>query len=247
MIKVPVGRGFLPSYDPLRKLPSDFAQLEEVASNLPKHYTEGTIRNAVLSLPILSVDNLSGSEQEAVMRDYAFIVSAYYHTPKHQPPSHIPSNLAVPFYQISKRFGKPSILSYCSYCLNNWWKRFHDNGVGIELGNIEIIRKFTFERDEEWFILIHVDIEANAAPLLPALVAAVEASKFFDNLALEQNLILIGKIVNKLYKTLCRMNEECHPEAYFQKVRPPIMFFKQVIFEGVEELEGKPIDLLGET
>lgn len=246
MIKLPVGRGFLPNYNPLRKLPFGYEMLSDIASNLPEYYTEGTIRKVVRDLPTLPVNHLSGPEQEAVMRDYAFIVSAYYHTPKYEEnPSYIPSNLAVPFYQISQKFGKPPILSYCSYCLNNWWCRFDNRG--IDLGNIELIRKFTFTRDEKWFILVHVDIEANAQPLLGAMVHAIEAANIHDDLILEQNLILMGKIVDSLYKTLARMQEECHPEAYYKEVRIPIMQFKNIIFEGVKELGGNPISLLGET
>ena len=56
------------------------------------------------------------------------------------------------------------MLSYASYALDNW--RRLDPASPIELGNIALLQNFLGGLDEEWFVLVHVDIEAKAGKAL---------------------------------------------------------------------------------
>ena len=80
------------------------------------------------------------------------------------PVDRLPAALAVPWHTIANRLGRPPVLSYASYALHNW-RRIDPNGP-IALGNIALQQNFLGGQDEEWFILVHVDIEAHAAAAL---------------------------------------------------------------------------------
>ena len=71
------------------------------------------------------------------------------------------------------------MLSYASYALHNW--RRLDPQKPIELGNVVLLQNFLGGLDEEWFVLIHIDIEAKAGPGLVGLVQAHNAAR--DNKA----------------------------------------------------------------
>ena len=81
-----------------------------------------------------------------------------------EPATLLPSNIAIPLCDVCGRLGRPPILSYDGYALLNW-KRFDPAGP-VALGNIDTIQNFVHLYDEHWFILVHVEIEALAAPLL---------------------------------------------------------------------------------
>jgi indoleamine 2,3-dioxygenase len=85
----------------------------------------------------------------------------------------LPAFLAVPWHHVSDRLGRPPVLSYASYALENW-RRLDVNGP-IELGYICLLQNFLGGQDEEWFVLIHVAIEAKAGPALAAIAAAQKA------------------------------------------------------------------------
>src|SRR5881396_844732 len=90
-----------------------------------------------------------------------------------EPARCIPAGLAVPWYAVAARLGRPPVLSYASYALHNW-RRLDPAGL-IALGNIVLLQNFLAGVDEEWFILVHVDIEAKAVPALQAIGLAQQA------------------------------------------------------------------------
>jgi indoleamine 2,3-dioxygenase len=46
----------------------------------------------------------------------------------------------VPWYELSEQLGRPPVLSYASYALDNW--RRLDPNAPIELGNIVLLQTF---------------------------------------------------------------------------------------------------------
>src|SRR5207253_9628368 len=67
----------------------------------------------------------------------------------------LPAVLAVPWHQIADSLGRPPVLSYSSYALQNFFR--FDTSREIECGNLGLIQNFLGGIDEEWFILIHVE------------------------------------------------------------------------------------------
>jgi indoleamine 2,3-dioxygenase len=133
------------------------------------------------------------------------------------------------------------VLSYASYCLDNW-RRFDPRGP-LRTENLAILQNFLGGQDEDWFILIHVEIEGLAARALRAAPAAREAASRGEAAALIARLEEVAGAVEAMLATLRRMPERCDPYVYFSRVRPFIHGWKNhpalptgVVYEGVAEL-----------
>lgn len=245
-------RGFLPTPDPLTQLPTAFACWDEVARELPKLLVTGAVRRSIEQLPRLEVSALQGEHQfERAM----MLLSYFGHAlvwGEATPTIHLPANLAVPWYAVAQRLGRPPVLSYASYALHNW-RRLDPVGP-IALGNIVLLQNFLAGVDEEWFILVHVDIEARVAPALVALGPAQVAVCTGQGQELERCLTTVATSLERAYRTLLRMPERCDPYIYYQRVRPYIHGWKNhpalpegVRYEGVEAYGGAPQQFRGET
>src|SRR6476620_1520631 len=155
-------RGFLPSEDPLCRLPKPFDEWESAASSLPKLFTSDHLRRNLENLPPFPLDAVSSDrERERAMLLLSYLGHAYVWGGA-QPAQVLPSSLAVPWHRVSQTQGRPPVLSYSSYALHNFYR--FDSAREIACGNIGLIQNFLAGIDEEWFILIHVDIERKAAP-----------------------------------------------------------------------------------
>lgn len=245
-------RGFLPAPDPLDQLPSTFACWEDVAHQLPKLLVAGTTRRILKQLPLLKIATLHKPRQlERAMMLLSYLGHAYVWG-EPTPANRIPASIAVPWYAVSQRLGRPPILSYASYALHNW--RRPDPTGPIALGNIVLLQNFLAGIDEEWFILVHVDIEATVAPALAALGPAQAAVLENQTQELERHLTTIAITLERAYATLLRMTERCDPYIYYQRVRPYIHGWKNhpalpegVLYEGVAAYGGRPQQFRGET
>jgi Indoleamine 2,3-dioxygenase len=119
--------GFLPLVKPLRKLPKEFRELDELMSRLPSylHDSKGSaLADAVASLPCYSVDvtRMTPLEMQCLYRDYAVLVSAYLlegKTKSGKARDSVPRNVALPFTTLAKHLDQQWIMSYDSYCLSN--------------------------------------------------------------------------------------------------------------------------------
>jgi len=246
-------RGFLPHQDPLRRLPgAEFSAWEEVATNLPKYLAGLSLRKSVLALPEFPVNRLSSdSEIKRAMVMLSFIGHGYVFGER-PVVDRIPAVLAKPWYEVAKKLGRPPVLSYESYALDNWFRI--DPSGPIEMGNIALTQNFLGGLDEEWFVIVHVDIEAKAAVTLSAIASGRDAVIAGDPAALLASLREMDLSLDRMYAALCRMVEHCDPFVYFHRVRPYIHGWKNnpslpqgLVYEGVDEYGGVGQFLRGET
>lgn len=246
-------RGFLPHQDPLRGLPrAEFAQWEQVATNLPKYLAGLSLRKAVVALPEFPVTLLSSdAELKRAMVILSFIGHAYVFG-ENPVVDRIPAILAKPWYEVAKKLGRPPVLSYESYALDNWF-RIDPNGP-IEMGNIALAQNFLGGIDEEWFVIVHVDIEAKASVALEAIAKGRQAVVAGNPTALVAALREMATSLECMYASLCRMVEHCDPFVYFHRVRPYIHGWKNnpalpqgLVYEGVDEYGGVGQFFRGET
>jgi indoleamine 2,3-dioxygenase len=245
-------RGFLPEPDPAIDLPAACAPWQALASELPKLLVARRARAAIGRLPLLGLDALrSPSEERAAMRTLSFLAHAYVWQDE-QPATHLPAAVAVPLWALAKKLGRPPVLSYASYSLENW-RRLDPHGP-IAAENLAIVQNFLGGQDEDWFILLHVQIEALAAPALLAALPAVRAAKSGDAPALAARLEEVACALEAMAATLRRMPERCDPFIYFHRVRPYIHGWKDnpalpqgLVYEGVGETRGAAQHFRGET
>jgi indoleamine 2,3-dioxygenase len=245
-------RGFLPSKDPLVEMPTALMGWCEIAVELPKLLVAHKLRKTVQSMPVVSVDGLkSVSECERAMLAFSFIGHAYVWG-EMPLPTQLPESLAILWYQVAKQVGRPPVLSYASYALHNWRRINKDEP--IQLGNIVLLQNFLGGLDEEWFVLVHVDIEAKASRALVSLFPAQEAAQERDAHALQKNLNQIEQSLKEMYETLARMPEACDPYIYYNRVRPYIhgftdrkLFPDGLLYSGVIDYKGVGQHFRGET
>ncbi|MCB0358915.1 MAG: hypothetical protein KDD44_04750 [Bdellovibrionales bacterium] len=245
-------RGFLPETDPLDKLPAPFAEWDELGYELPKLLVSSKLRKRIDAMPELDPSGLaSRAEQERAMMILSYLGHAYLWG-EASPVDEFPACLAKPWHALATSLGRHPVLSYASYALHNW--RRIDVGEPISLGNIALLQNFLGGIDEEWFILIHVDIEAMAAPALHALYRAQIAVANADVREIETQLTTSADALERMFRSLERMPEHCDPYIYFNRVRPYIHGWKNnpavpqgVRYAGVAAYHGAPQQFRGET
>ena len=241
-------RGFLPSVDPLVSLPTEYAVWDEVGYDLPKLLAAGRARHVIDGLPVLDARLLPDETVPRAMLVLSFLGHAYVHeTWRSAVGEVLPAALARPWFTVAGRLGRPPILSYASYALDNW-RRFDSSGP-IALGNVALLQNFLSGLDEEWFVSVHVQIEAQAAPALMVLPRLQQAVLEADSLALASGLEAVARALESMNQTLLRMPENCDPYIYYHRVRPFIHGWQlhPVVYSGVPEYAGVPQSFHGET
>jgi indoleamine 2,3-dioxygenase len=245
-------RGFLPLHDPLTRLPKAFDAWENVALRLPKLLVSDQLHGAIADLPPFPVEAISDCrERERAMVLLSYLGHAYVWGGA-RPETILPARLAVPWYQVAESLGRPPVLSYSSYALHNFFR--FDASREIECGNLGLLQNFLGGIDEEWFILIHVEIERKAAPAIAILHDCLDAAEAREAERLEALLVQVASSVNSIYATLQRMPEHCDPYIYYHRVRPYIHGWKNhpdipegVVYEDVKAYRGRPQQFRGET
>jgi len=244
--------GYLPSYDPAQSLSPGNEEWDQFGKDLPKLLMGTNFRKRVKELPQFNIDKLNGeAEVQRAMLVLSYIGQAYQWS-ENKAATVMPAVLAKPWYEVGKLVGRPPILSYQSYASDNW-RRFDKSGV-IECGNIGLLQCFLGGQDEEWFILIHIEIEKKAAKALKAIEQAQEAVVLADAEKVEAALVKLRSALAAMYEVLGRMPERCDPYIYFHRVRPYIFGWRNnpslpdgVVYEGVDHYKGVGQKFRGET
>ena len=183
------------------------------------------------------------------MAHLSFIAHAYIWGGTN-PEKLLPEVIAKPWVKISKILGRPPILSYGSYCLDNWYRPNPKEEISLE--NVALLTNFLGGVDEDWFVTIHVCIE-NAAS--KAVDAATKLSFLRESDSIEAYSIHLKEIISSLRevnKIFARMPEKCDPYVYYHRVRPFIFGTKDnpdlkkgLIYEN--QFDNKPQFYRGET
>lgn len=244
--------GYLPHYDPAQSLSPGNEEWDEFALDIPKLLMGSDFRKRVKELKPFDISVLKGEpDVQRAMMILSYIGQSYQWS-DNEPAHTLPKNLALPWYQVGKLVGRPPILSYQSYANDNW-RRLDAKGP-VECGNIALLQCFLGGQDEEWFILIHIDIEKKAGKALKAIEDAQAAVVKDDADALEEALENLRASLAAMYQVLCRMPEKCDPYIYFHRVRPYIFGWRNnpslpngVVYEGVDEYKGIGQTFRGET
>ncbi len=254
-------RGFLPEVDPLAAppdhAPAGVRRMATLRAALPKRLLTGTVRPAIEALPDDAFDlaEALGRGDEALLRyamaDLSFLAHAYlWGGPA--PEGRLPAVIAEPWTAVAATLGRPPILSYASYCLDNW--RRLDPSRPVALDNVALIRNFLGGVDEDWFVTIHVCIEAAAGPGLAAAarLVALSGAASPDPDAIAGELEALAASLGAVNAVFARMPERCDPYVYYHRVRPFIFGTKDnpdlpdgLVYEGV--FGGAPQRLRGET
>ena len=249
---------FFPKTPPIRYYKTkskSLLNLTNIASELPKLLLTNKVQTTINNLKKddFSVDLLINKENEKeinlAMAHLSFIAHAFIWGGK-KPEKILPEVVSDPWVKLSKYLGRPPILSYASYCLDNWYKINDDKPIALD--NVALINNFLGGVDEDWFVTIHVCIEDAASE---AIDSAYKLSKLHENSKTEEFLLNLDRINNSLKKVneiFSKMPEKCDPYIYYHRVRPYIFGTKDnpdlkkgLIYEN--QYNNEPQFFRGET
>ncbi|WP_423142562.1 indoleamine 2,3-dioxygenase [Parablastomonas sp. CN1-191] len=236
-------------------LPAAFDPVVAAAEKLSGLITSGRARHWLEQVPDPKieawVETAPDEQLRAAMVRYSFLVQAYvWGSP--EAPVHLPANLARPIVAIADRLGQAALLPYSGYVLDNWARI--DKSGPVALDNIRMVQNFAGGEDENWFVLVHVAIEAEAGVLLDNACRLIDAAKTGDTAAAEALLREMDGAWERVYAVFKRMPERCDPYIYFHRVRPWIHGWANnpalgggLVYEGVEKWAMQPQALRGQT
>ena len=249
---------FFPKTPPIRYYKTkskSLLNLTNIASELPKLLLTNKVQTTINNLKKddFSVDLLINKKNEKeinlAMAHLSFIAHAFIWGGK-KPENILPEVISDPWVKLSKYLGRPPILSYASYCLDNWYKINDDKPIALD--NVALINNFLGGVDEDWFVTIHVCIEDAASE---AIDSAYKLSKLHENSKTEEFLLNLNRINNSLKKVneiFSKMPEKCDPYIYYHRVRPYIFGTKDnpdlkkgLIYEN--QYNNEPQFFRGET
>ena len=249
---------FLSKTPPLRNYISkkkSLLNITEIANELSKLLLTNNVQNKINKLKVneLSVDillkNKSEKEINLAMSHLSFIAHAFMWG-GNKPEKILPEVISKPWVKLSKYLGRPPILSYASYCLDNWYKV--NQKEPISLDNVALINNFLGGVDEDWFVTIHVCIEDAASEAIDSAnkLSKLNESNNVDDFNANLKKILTSlKNVNNIFS---KMPEKCDPYIYYHRVRPYIFGTKDnphlkkgLIYEN--QFNNKPQFYRGET
>ncbi len=231
--------GFLPENDTDTAAgPSLNPEWDDLALQMPKYLPGGGIQKRIETLPpfVLSSADAPKATWERDMRTLSYLGHAYLWGDKTVPAA-IPAVVARPWHDVAVKIGRHPILSYPSYCLFNF-RRF-DPSQPAHIGNIAIVQNFLAGLDEDWFILIHVDIEARAAQAIATIPTLMDAAEKGEIDVVVDGLNQVRNGLVEMNAVLNRMPEGCDPYIYYTRVRPYIFGTKNnpavpngMVYEG---------------
>ncbi len=258
-------RGFLPADDPLHRFAdapgfdrysSDVREyldeLDALSHTIPDLLEDNRLRFQTQQMgtpPDNFYDELGDQVLFRVYQASSWLASAYVHKTGDDVADvdTIPAGIAVPLYEAADRLNVPPIMSYDAYSLHNWYRKNPDGP--ITLGNIDTIHNSVNVEDgfndESWFMLVHVEIENEAADAITAIPDAQHAVVDDDPEQLKAALMEMDTALQDMGGTMARMTEENDPDNY-GVYRPYIDGFEDVVYEGVSAFDG-PQSFRGET
>jgi indoleamine 2,3-dioxygenase len=240
--------GFLPEALPLQKLNDPYFELwEAIVSHLPVLLKNQSLRNQVNKLPILSTSRLT-SEREWHRAYLILSFLAHGYIWEAGGPSQVrrtlnqfeslltehqilPPSISVPFLDVSSHLELPPTATYAA--LNLW--NFTTLSPWSELtpNNLKVLHTFTGTKDEEWFYLISVAIEARGAKIIPVMVKAIDAARQNNCPVVLSALSKLTDCVREIGSLLKRMYEQCSPDVFYSQIRPFLAGSKNMMVAGL--------------
>lgn len=242
--------GFLPDALPLQKLNDPYFELwEAIISHLPALLKNKSLRNQVNKLPILSTSRLTSErEWHRAYLILSFLAHAYIW--EVGGPSQVrqtlesfksllietqilPPSISVPFLNVSSRLELPPTATYAA--LNLWNFATLSPWSELTLDNLRVLHTFTGTKDEEWFYLVSVAIEARGAKIIPVMLKAIDAARQNNSSVVLSALSKFTNCVRDIGSVLKRMYERCSPDVFYNQIRPFLAGSKNMMVAGLPQ------------
>jgi len=239
--------GFIPHDLPLQQLDSYYAGWEEAVRQLPANFSQKTYRSKLDNLAILSTSKLHTKaewQRAYVLLTFmthgyiwggevpaeVFLPFQFFQTNANEIQI-LPPCISVPIIVVAEHLGIPPTATAASLCLYNFSASSPDLLTSPE--ELASLHTFTGTRDEEWFYLVSVAIEARGAPIIPIMLSAMDAVRAKNPSMVIECLTKFVICVNEITALLERMYEECGPEVFYHEIRPALAGSKNMAAAGL--------------
>ncbi|KAJ5129277.1 uncharacterized protein N7515_005316 [Penicillium bovifimosum] len=213
-------QGFLSEGLPLARLTNPYYNVwEDLSDQLPDLIQTNQIREKIDLLPICSTNYLQTEpEWRRACVIMGYLAHAYIwggETPKDR----LPPQISKPFLEISSHLELPACATYAGLTLWNY-KPTHPGSDITDPDNLHVQTSFTGTKDEEWFMVISVAVEAKGVGLISLMRDAIKAVAANDADLLTALLCRFADGLSDLTLTLKRMYEHNRPAVFFHQLRP---------------------------
>lgn len=216
--QIDLARGFVPAEEPPGRLPAYYAPWENIAGQLSDWLMSGRLRMIIDHLPHLSLEQLeSEGEWQRAMLLLSVMGHAYVWGGA-EPAAQLPAQIAVPWWQLAEKIGRPPVGAHQSMVLNNWRRLAPERPLALD--NVTTQVTFVGGIDESWFYLVTLQIELDGALAVPALLHAQAAVAQDRPELLAEQLQFISDALTAMLHSLGRMVEKCDPYIFFNRIRP---------------------------
>ncbi|XP_037022880.2 indoleamine 2,3-dioxygenase 1 [Artibeus jamaicensis] len=229
--------------NPLEELPHPYDAWISIAKNLPVLIKNGELRAEVEKLPMFSIDDLPGHKlQRLAHLVLGYITMAYvWDQGDGDVRKVLPSNIAVPYYKLSKKLGLPPILVYADCVLANWKKKDPKGPMSYE--NMDILFSFPGGDCSRGFFIISLLVELEAAKAIKDIPSIFKALERQDQDALHKALLNITSCLKGALKVFEQIHDYVDPDLFFNVLRIYLSGWKGnsqlpegLLYEGVSDI-----------
>lgn len=143
----------------------------------------------------------------------------------------LPPCVAKPFLEIAKHLELTPCATYAGVALWNYTSQLEMDST--EPDHLSVLNSFTGTKDEEWFMVISIAIEAKGARLIQLMLDAISAATLNDASLLTVLLCRFTDAIQDLTRTLKRMYEKNDPQVFFHQLRPFLAGSKNMASAGL--------------
>ena len=227
-------RGFLPAIDPPSSLPSAYEPWQKAAGMFMQDQRKA--RSIIEALPELDPQPLlnNPSTAGAAMLLLSVLGSGHVHAGESSA-TQVPACISRPWSRVAGALERPMIISHASIVLDNWSIR--PGGELERPETLDTLVRFAGGRDEDWFYLVTVSIEAVGARVLPLMIRTRLSLEDGDHTLVLRCLEELAETVEAIRGLLNRMEEYCRPRIFYDHVRPYLSGWPEpgVVYEGVTD------------
>ncbi|KAM0327413.1 hypothetical protein ACHAQA_005699 [Verticillium albo-atrum] len=142
----------------------------------------------------------------------------------------LPPAVSVPMLRVAKHLELPPVATYAAL---NLWNFSSPSTDFTDLDKLESLHTFTGTRDEAWFYLVSVAMEAEGAHIVSSMLNGLDAIKSRDYNTITSSIESLTSSIRKTGALLERMYEECDPMCFFYKIRPFLAGSKNMAAAGL--------------
>lgn len=226
--------GFLPSEEPLQRLPHPYyTSWENAIGAIAQLVETEQLRQEVHQLPVLSTIHLHNDrEWQRAYVILSFLTHGYVWAGD-TPSDRLPPQISIPLLAVSKHLGLPPVATYAALNLWNWRTTSSCLDNVILPDCLASLHTLTGTLDEAWFYLISVSVEARGAPIIPTMLRANDAVEGNNSSVVIQCLEDFSTRLQDLESLLSRMYEQCDPRVFYHQIRPFLAGSKNMAAAGL--------------